>query len=109
MLILYLFDKAQNRFTGILSVYGRVPLFYFTIHLYMIHTMMLIMLFIQGFKGSDLLFGPFKNGRPGTGGGVNLAMIYLLWICVVIALYPLCKWYGKYKADHPGNRFLRFL
>ncbi len=70
-LVLFLSEKVNNRFTGILSVYGRVPLFYFIIHLYIIHSLMFIMLFLQGFGGKDLLFGAFNNGRPKTGGGVN--------------------------------------
>jgi uncharacterized membrane protein len=63
-LILYLSEKNENRFTGILSVYGKVPLFYFTIHLYLIHSLMFVMLFIQGFASNDFVFGAFSNGRP---------------------------------------------
>jgi len=108
-LLLFVTEKVKNKFTGILSVYGKVPLFYFTIHLYIIHFLMLVMLFLQGFKGKDLLFGPFNNGRPKTGGGVNLALIYIIWLGVVILLYPLCKWYGKYKSEHRENKLLRYL
>jgi uncharacterized membrane protein len=108
-LILYLSEKVQNHFTGILAVYGKVPLFYFVIHLYIIHFLMLIILFIQGFGWGDFEFGIFKNGRPATGGGLGLASIYLIWIGVVVLLYPLCKWYSGYKSTHPGNKILRYL
>lgn len=108
-LVLYLSEKNENRFTGILSVYGKVPLFYFTIHLFLIHSLMFAMLFIQGFTGNDLVFGAFNNGRPKAGGGVDLAAIYVIWVSVVAILYPLCKWYGKYKSEHRENKFLRYL
>lgn len=108
-LILYLSENVKNRFTEILAVYGRVPLFYFIIHLYIIHSLMFIILLIQGFGWSDFVFGLFKNGRPVTGGGVGLLAIYLLWIGVVALLYPLCKWYGNYKVVHPEKKFLRYL
>jgi uncharacterized membrane protein len=108
-LLLFITEKVKNKFTGILSVYGKVPLFYFTIHLYIIHSLMLAMLFLQGFKGKDFIFGVFNNGRPKTGSGVNLAVIYLIWLGVVIILYPVCKWYGKYKSEHRENKFLRYL
>jgi hypothetical protein len=85
-----------------------VPLFYFVIHLYIIHSLMFLMLFIQGF-GTSLLFGLFNNGRPKTGGGVGLPIVYLVWISVVILLYPVCRWYGNYKASHKDNRILRYL
>jgi uncharacterized membrane protein len=108
-LLLFISEKVKNKFTGILEVYGRVPLFYFIIHLYIIHSTMLVMLFVQGFKWKDLLFGPFNNGRPKTGGGVDLAVVYIMWLAVVILMYPVCKWYGKYKAEHKDNKLLRYL
>jgi uncharacterized membrane protein len=108
-LVLYLSEKYENRFTGILSVYGKVPLFYFTIHLYIIHALMFAMLFMQGFTSNDFLFEAFNNGRPKVGGGVNLAIIYLIWIVVLAIMFPLSKWYGKYKYDNRDSVFLRYL
>jgi uncharacterized membrane protein len=108
-LVLYISEKLRNKFTEILSVYGKVPLFYFILHLFIIHSLMFVMLYIQGFGGKDFLFGVFNNGRPKTGGGVELAGIYLIWLSVVIILYPVCRWYGNYKAEHKANKLLRYL
>jgi uncharacterized membrane protein len=108
-LFLSIFEKAGNRFTGILSVFGKVPLFYFIVHLYIIHAVMFVMLYIQGFSTNDFLFGMFNNGRPKTGGGVELYIVYLIWIGVVLLLYPACKWYSDYKEKHRENKFLRYL
>jgi len=108
-IVLYFSEKVKNRLTEMLAVYGRVPLFYFITHLYIIHALMLVMLFFQGFSSADLQFGPFKNGRPAEGGGVDLYLIYLIWIGVVVLLYPVCRWYGIYKAEHKENKFLRYL
>ena len=109
MLLLSFSENYKSRLTGLISVYGRVPLFYFIIHLFIIHASMFVVLFIQGFGMKDFVFGAFKNGRPETGGGTGLAVIYILWIGLVILLYPVCKWFGEYKAAHPGNKLLRFL
>ena len=108
-LVLFISEKIKNRFTGILEIYGRVPLFYFIVHLFIIHSLMFIMLFFQGFGSRDMQFGVFNNGRPKLGGGVELALIYLIWLGVVLLLYPLCRWYGKYKSENKENMLLRYL
>jgi len=107
-LVLWISEGLKNKVTDVLSVYGKVPLFYFVIHLYLIHLLMLGMVFLQGFNVQDLHFGIFSNGRP-KGSGVELWVIYIIWIGVVLSLYPLCKWYGKYKANHKDNVWLRYL
>jgi len=109
LLILFLSEKIKNGLSEVLSVYGRVPLFYFIIHLYLIHSLMLVMLYIQGFGTDEMLFGAFKNGRPETGGGVGLALVYAIWISIVALLYPVCKWYGNYKTIHPEKKLLRYI
>jgi uncharacterized membrane protein len=109
LVVLYLAGKGQNRITEILSVYGRVPLFYFIIHLFLIHSLMFIILYFQGFKNNDFVFGAFKNGRPEAANGVSLAAVYLIWIAVVIILYPVCRWYGNYKMNNPENKLLKYL
>jgi hypothetical protein len=83
-LILFISEKVKNRFTEILTVYGKVPLFYFIVHLFIIHSIMFLMLRLQGFGSNDLLFGAFNNGRPKAGGGVDLPVIYLIWLCFCI-------------------------
>ncbi len=108
-LVLSFMDGVKNRFTGIISVYGKVPLFYYLIHWYVVHGLMFAMVFLQGFGIQDLQFGAFNFGRPRTGTGVELPMIYLIWFCVVASLYPLCKWYGRYKETHRDNKLLRYL
>jgi uncharacterized membrane protein len=106
--ILSMVEGMQNRFTRFTTVYGKVPLFYFLIHWYIIHPIVFVMVFAQGFKSSDLLFG-FNFGRPKEGSGFELWAIYLIWIGVVIILYPICKWYGRYKEFHTEKKWLRYL
>jgi uncharacterized membrane protein len=108
-LLLSLAEGSKNKITDIISVYGKVPLFYFLIHLYLIHILMFIMVFLQGFTWSDLQFANFSLGRPKGQSGVELWETYLIWVLVVICLYPVCKWYGHYKATHRENKWLRYL
>lgn len=107
-LVLSCADNFKNPVSRIFTVYGKVPLFYYIVHLYLIHLLMFVMVFLQGYRWADLVFG-FNFGRPKTGSGGGLGAIYLIWLSVVIGLYPLCKWYGNYKASHSENKWLRYL
>ena len=109
LLILALADGRENAFTRVVSVYGKVPLFYYLIHWYVIHALALGLAFAQGFRWRDLPFGPFEFGRPHVGYGFDLPGVYLVWLGVVAALYPLCRWYGRYKAAHREVWVLRYV
>lgn len=103
LLFLAYSENITSRFSNIIKIYGRVPMFYYLCHLYLIHLGALAMVYIQGFKLSDL-----DKGLP-PGLGVNLGMTYAIWLTVIIILYPLCKWYDKFKSSHRGNKWLSYL
>ncbi len=106
-IILYFVEGVTNKVTDAASVYGKVPLFYFVVHWYILHSFLFIIVFLQGYHFSDLVFG-FNFGRPKGPSGVNLLWVYILWLCVVAIMYPLCKWYGRVKHTS-SNRWLRYL
>jgi len=108
LLMLAAAERRDNRVTRILLVYGRVPMFYFLVHFYIIHLLLFVMVFAQGFHPSDLQFGPFLNGRPAKGSGIPLGAVYLVWVGLIVALYPVCRWYGRYKAAHKEKKWLRY-
>ena len=100
-LILALGEQIQNSLKSILIVYGRVPLFYFLLHFYLIHIIMLVIMLLQGFHWADLQFASGAFGRPkDTVSGLPLWGVYIIWIAVVLVLYKPCLWFGKYKAAH---------
>lgn len=90
ILLLAFFEKYNNRFTNIISVYGKVPFFYYLMHLIFIH-------------GSSLLIAKLMHidqgsfGNPNTAWGFGLPIVYLAWICIVIALYFPCNWFMQVK------------
>lgn len=108
LLVLALADGMTNALTRVLMVYGAVPMFYYIIHWYLIHSIMLAMAFMQGFSLADIEPVPFNFGRP-KGAGVSLEVVYLIWFGLVVALYPLCRWYGRYKAANPEKGWLRYV
>jgi uncharacterized membrane protein len=108
LLILSFAEGADNAFTRVMTVYGKVPMFYYILHWYLVHLAMIGMGLLQGFSLADFKPGILNFGRP-PGAGLPLEQVYLVWLGLVILLYPLCKWYGRYKANHPEIGLLRYV
>jgi uncharacterized membrane protein len=99
--------SSANPVSSVLLVFGRVPLFYFVVHFYLIHLLVLVVAFAQGYNLTKIGFGAFQFGPPVTAGSMPTWSIYPIWIAVVAAMYPICRWYGRYKTSHPEKKFLR--
>ena len=85
----------------LIAVYGKVPLFYFVLHLFVIHICLTVILLLQGFTWQQMDFASGTFGRPkGIPSGLPLWGIYLVWAVVVIALYEPCRRFGIYKSTH---------
>jgi uncharacterized membrane protein len=99
--ILAISERPRNKLSQIVSVYGKVPLFYFLVHFFLIHLLLLAILYLQGFSWTQMNFASGNFGRPkDIPSGVPLWEVYLIWIGVVILLYKPCLWFGKYKSSH---------
>jgi uncharacterized membrane protein len=111
LLLLAWWDTIQNAFTRIVSVYGRVPLFYFLTHFFLIHLLSAAAFFIRGHSfaedAADLSTPFIKFIKAGE--GVPLRYVYVIWLSIVIILYPVCKWYDNYKTNHKEKKWLSYL
>lgn len=107
-LILAAAEQEENFISRILQVYGRVPLFYFIVHFYFIHLLVVLVAFAQGYKLANISFGAFQFGPPVAAGSLPTGCIYPIWMAIVAVMYPLSRRYGRYKASHPGQTFLRY-
>ena len=111
LIFLGLVKNTGSQLSKIFILYGRVPMFYYIIHFYVLSSINIIIYLSRGHTVAEGLKGvpgmPWKFLTPGE--GFNLAVVYAIWISVVIALYPLCKWYDKYKSSHPEKRWLSYL
>jgi len=59
------------------------------------------------FEATPPIFGiPFKFMIAGE--GYSLAIVYIIWIAIVVALYPLCKWMNAVKKRY-GYWWLSYL
>jgi uncharacterized membrane protein len=103
LLVLSWFDRLELRREHPLAVIGRVPLFYFIVHFWLAHALASFFAWLR--YGSDslaYLFAPL----PSAGGprelfppdfGYALWVVYAVWIGVVVAMYPLCRWFDALK------------
>ena len=66
----------------VITVFGRVPFFYYILHLYLIHTLAAVTSVVVGHASASF----------------DLWVVYAIWILVVALLYPLCRWFAGVKA-----------
>jgi uncharacterized membrane protein len=108
ILVLAYFDKLKFKDTNPVMVFGRVPMFYFVLHFYLIHALEALAAFLRyGASAKNFIFNP----PPSLGGpsnlfppdfGYRLWVTYAMWILVVALLYPFCRWFAKVKATRRG-------
>lgn len=101
LLILRALDVGTPRVLQPALVFGRVPLFYFLLHLSLIHLIAVIVCYAQNGSAHWMFQSPNLSAYPFTsppGWGLSLPVIYLLWVAVVGILYPVCRWFAAVKA-----------
>ena len=100
MLSLALLDRVSNNTFSFARVFGRVPFFFYIVHIYFIHALTVIFFLLEKYPAKDIAFQklPFMF-RPDRF-GFSLPVVYLIWISVLLILYPVCKKYNQYKSRH---------
>jgi len=111
LIFLALVRQVRGRIASIFVVFGRVPMFFYLCHFFTLCMINLVLFFIRG--------NTFEQGMKGVEGmpwkfivigqGYDLFTVYLIWLGLVIFLYPFCRAYNKYKTAHPGKVWLSYL
>jgi uncharacterized membrane protein len=112
LLFLAVAEKPLNKVTEKIAVFGRVPFFYYILHIYLFHAIAVVAAMIQGHPASDMTnFTNWVTANPKLKGyGFGLGVVYAVWIAVVLALYPLCKRFDVYKrANQAQKKWLSYL
>jgi uncharacterized membrane protein len=111
LLILRALDTKTPPLLRPALVFGRVPLFYFVLHLTLLHLLAVLLCYVQNaavhwmFESPNLGAYPFT---PPPGWGVSLPVTYLLWLLVVLTLYPVCAWFARVR-QRSGAWWLSYL
>ena len=101
LLLLSVIEKYKNKVTDFFVVFGRVPLFYYFIHILIIHMLAIILLVLTN-KDYSIMFNmtPYLPGQNQLiEYGHPLWVVYVVWFIVILILYPLCYKYMKYKSN----------
>lgn len=107
ILFLAFAEKPLNRVTKVLAIYGRVPMFYYICHLYLIRLAHILLGILSGHPLKQVLSMTMLQQVPGF--GFRLVIVYLIWISIVVLLYPLCKRYDQYKMANRQKWWLSYL
>ncbi|MFA7273799.1 MAG: heparan-alpha-glucosaminide N-acetyltransferase domain-containing protein [Crocinitomicaceae bacterium] len=110
MLFLYAFETTKNKITDFFLVFGRVPLFYYFLHMLVIHVVAITGILVFGGNWQDMILnGKGFMSQSLKTYGYSLFTVYLVWIGIVLLLYPLCKKYMRYKATNKDKWWLSYL
>ena len=100
LILLSVVENFSGKLSGIIVVFGKVPFFYYVLHVFLIHSIAWMVFFATGHGWKDLDFVHFRDGSLPYGSGHPLWLVYAAWVAIIIILYFPCRWYSKYKATH---------
>ena len=103
--LLPLVEGAKGWLAGVLETFGRVPLFYYMLHIPLIHLAAIAVSLIRTGAVTPWLFAnhPLNPGQAPAGYQWSLPLLYLVWAVVVVILYFPCRWYAALKARNKST------
>lgn len=99
LIFLSLAEKFQNKFAQFFIVFGRVPFFFYLLHLYLLHLAAFLATLFSYSWHETIQSTKRMTGFP-FGYGFSLMVVFLVWLAAVFILYPICKWYNNFKTTH---------
>lgn len=110
LLVVALSDYLPVKFTGWLRTFGRVPLFFYLLHIPLIHGLALAVSLVRTPSATWWLFAnhPMLPPPPPAGYVWSLSLLYAVWAIAILCLYFPCRWYADLKA-RSRSRWLSYL
>ncbi len=104
ILLLGIFDRPLTRLAKPIIIFGRVPLFYYLLHILLIHSGAVACDYLHsvGRRCSTTAHGSSLRRRRHLT-GLSLPMVYVMWIGLILVLYWPCRWYAGVKQRHSGG------
>jgi hypothetical protein len=110
LLMVAVSDYLPGKFTGWLRTFGRVPLFFYLLHIPLIHGLALAVSLVRTPSATWWLFAnhPMLPPPPPAGYMWSLSLLYAVWAIAILCLYFPCRWYANLKA-RSRSRWLSYL
>jgi uncharacterized membrane protein len=98
LFFLWAVDAGTPRWLRPALIIGKVPMFYYLLHIPLIHLLAAAVCYAR-YGQAHWMFDSADGWpvSPPPGWGYSLPVIYLVWACVVLALFPLCRWFAGVK------------
>jgi uncharacterized membrane protein len=91
LMLLACFEQLRGPLASFLAIFGRVPFFYYVAHIYLIHVLAVATAFAMT---GVLTTTPAMN--------FSLLGVYVVWLLVIVLLYPICRWFAELKENGSG-------
>ena len=103
ILLLPVLERARNGMARVLEVFGRVPMFYYLLHIPLIHLLACVVSLVRTGSVTPWLFGNHPLWPPDQPPGYrwSIGLLYLVTAIAVTILYFACRWYGTMKTTRP--------
>ena len=102
-------EQVKGWFVRAIIMVGRVPMFYYLLHILLIH----LSAFVVNLILSGSIHQEWYETAPFVGMTEaqrwSLPLLYLVWLIDVVILYYICRWYAQYKSNHPEKIWLKYL
>jgi len=110
-LLVFPFLGNTGRVLGVLTTFGRVPFFYYVLHIPLIHLAAIVVSLLRSGSVSPWLFLNHPVMIPPAPEGYvwSLSLLYLVWAVLVVALYFPCRWFAGLKQRRKDIGFLSYL
>ncbi len=108
--VMPLLDHARGAVARWLTVFGRVPFFYYVLHIPLIHVLAMVVSLVRLGEVSGWLFAnhPMAPPPPPEGYTWSLPLLYFVWAIALVILYVACRWYADLKSRR-SDWWLKFV
>ncbi len=109
ILLLPFVEDARGRIASFFNVYGRAPMFYYLLHIPLIHVTALLAYYLRDGSVNTSFFATAPFVQVPAPQRWGLGLLYLVFAIDVALLYLPCKWYAERKAQPSAPRWMRYI